>query len=53
AGYMMGTDKFQLVYVEEVKPKVKENKELADTKKVARNLKTMFTSIVRKTINNR
>ncbi|CAG8554181.1 1006_t:CDS:10 [Funneliformis caledonium] len=53
AGYMMGADKFQLVYVEGAKPKAKENKELAVAEKVARNLKTMFTSIVRETINNR
>jgi len=39
--------------VKGARPKAKENKELADTEKVARSLKTMFTSIVRETINNR
>ncbi|CAG8486415.1 2537_t:CDS:2, partial [Funneliformis caledonium] len=53
AGYMTGADKFQLIYVEGARPKAKENKELADAEKIARNLETMFASIGRETINNR
>ncbi|CAI2195455.1 6346_t:CDS:2, partial [Funneliformis geosporum] len=53
AGYMSGADKFQLIYVEGARPKAKENKEFVDAEKIARNLKKMFSSIVRETINNR
>jgi len=50
---MTSADKFQLVYVEGSRPTAKDTKEIADARKVARNLQNMFSEIVKTTINNR
>ncbi|CAG8568491.1 372_t:CDS:2 [Paraglomus brasilianum] len=52
-GFMTSADKFQLVYVEGSRPTAKDTKEIADARKVARNLQNMFSEIVKTTINNR
>ncbi|RUS17848.1 hypothetical protein BC937DRAFT_89414 [Endogone sp. FLAS-F59071] len=52
-GFMTSADKSQLVYVEGSKPAAKDDKEAADAKKIMKNLKNIFTSIVKETINNR
>ncbi|CAG8576875.1 7164_t:CDS:2 [Paraglomus brasilianum] len=50
AGFMTSADKFQLVYVEGSRPVAKDDK---DAKKIMKNLKNIFTSIVKEIINNR
>nr|CAG8479598.1 9504_t:CDS:2 [Entrophospora candida] len=52
-GYMTSADKFQLVYVEGASPVAKEDKEIADAEKIAKDLRNMFNNIVKNSFNNR
>ncbi|CAJ0921910.1 19371_t:CDS:2 [Entrophospora sp. SA101] len=52
-GYMTSADKFQLVYVEGASPVAKEDKEIADAEKIAKNLRNMFNNIIKNSFNNR
>ncbi|CAG8766616.1 8230_t:CDS:2 [Cetraspora pellucida] len=52
-GFMTNADKFQIVYVEGSKPVAKQDKEIADAEKIARNLKNIFSKIVKEVIKNR
>ncbi|CAG8479458.1 16992_t:CDS:2 [Acaulospora colombiana] len=51
-GFMTNADKFQIVYVEGSKPVAKQDKEIADAEKIARNLKNIFSKIVKEVIKN-
>ncbi|CAI2165757.1 21_t:CDS:10 [Funneliformis geosporum] len=52
-GYMTNADKFQLVYVEGSRPNVKQEKEVADIKKIINNMKSLFSKIVKELIKTR
>jgi hypothetical protein len=52
-GFMTNADKFQIVYVEGSKPVAKQDKEITDAEKIARNLKNIFSKIVKEVIKNR
>ncbi|CAG8571141.1 14793_t:CDS:10 [Funneliformis caledonium] len=52
-GCMTNADEFQLVYVEGLRPAAKEEKEIADVTKIARNLKNIFARTVKEIIKNR
>ncbi|CAG8469778.1 1841_t:CDS:2 [Funneliformis mosseae] len=52
-GCMTNADEFQLVYVEGSRPAAKEEKEIADVTKIARNLKNIFARTVKEIIKNR
>ncbi|CAG8630022.1 10201_t:CDS:2 [Ambispora leptoticha] len=52
-GCMSNADEFQLVYVEGSRPAAKEEKEIADVTKIARNLKNIFARTVKEIIKNR
>ncbi|CAG8572250.1 6195_t:CDS:2 [Paraglomus brasilianum] len=52
-GYMKSADKFQLVYMEGARPVAKEDKEIADAKKIAQNMKEIFSSIIKESLSNR
>ena len=51
-GYMTGPDKYQLVYVEGPKPVAKDDKEISDSDKIGKNLKKIYTSIIKEGISN-
>jgi hypothetical protein len=46
---MTSADKFQLVYMERSRPVAKQEKEIADAKKIIKILKCLFSKIVIKT----
>ncbi|PKK56442.1 hypothetical protein RhiirC2_764357 [Rhizophagus irregularis] len=50
---MTNADKFQLVYVEGSRPNVKQEKEVADIKKIINNMKSLFSKIVKELIKTR
>ncbi|CAI2194977.1 19906_t:CDS:2, partial [Funneliformis geosporum] len=53
AGYMIDSDKYQLIYVEGSRPVTKDKKEIDDVKKITENLKNIFANIVKETIKSR
>ena len=47
AGFMTTADKFELIYVEGARLDAKADKEIADAKKIGRNLRKMYVHIVK------